>query len=139
MDGYLASLCAEDEALDADEVAEVDEALEEGVVEVFILARADIVAGYIDLDAALGVFELGKGGLAHDTLAHEASGDAYLARLGLVITEKSLDVGAEGIGGKLCGRVGVDAEGADLVETVAPVDFLFAKFENVHMLFWVSV
>ena len=41
---------------------------------------------------------------------------------------QGLDIGAEGVGGKLCGRVGVDAQLAQLCQTLPSDYFLFTQF-----------
>ena len=55
MYGYLARLCAEYETLDAYEVANVKQTLEDCIVKLFILVRAKVVAGNVHLDTAFGI------------------------------------------------------------------------------------
>ena len=56
VDRNLAHLCAENEAADADEVADVEQLFEYGVVQFRVgWIGADVVAGDVDLDAAGGV------------------------------------------------------------------------------------
>ena len=69
VDRQLARAGFEQVAFDADDVAQVP-VLEQGV-EVF----SHVVAGHIDLDAARGVLQRGKAGLAHDALEHHAACD----------------------------------------------------------------
>ena len=82
---YFASLCAENETLDADEVANVHQTLEHSSVESFVLLRADVVASDIHLDAALRVLKFHKACLAHHAAAHHAASDDDLALLVLVL------------------------------------------------------
>ena len=123
--GDFARLCAEDEAFDADVVAQVEQLFEHRVVEVLILFGADVVAGDIHLYAARGVLQFHKTGLAHDASSHHASGDAHLTRLG-VVRELGADVVGVGRHRIFGGGVGVDAGGAERFEAVAAADFLFA-------------
>ena len=88
----FARLRAEHEALHADEVAQVQQAFEDGVIHIFVLVRADVVAGDVHLDAPFGVLQFDERGLAHDAAAHHASRDGHLARLGIV-PEVRFDVG----------------------------------------------
>ena len=56
MDGNLTHLRAENEAADADEVANVEQLFEYGVIQFRVRwIGADVVAGDVDLDAAGGV------------------------------------------------------------------------------------
>lgn len=57
MDCDFAHLCAEYESFDSDEVAYVEEFFEYYVVEVFVFAGAEVVAGDVDLDSSLAVLE----------------------------------------------------------------------------------
>ena len=127
MHADFARLCAEDEALHADEVAQVQQALEDDVIHIFVLVRADVVAGDVHLDTSLGVLQFDERGFAHDASAHDASGDGHLARLG-VILEVGFDVRREGVGYVLCRRIGFYAHGTQLVEAVPADDFLFTQF-----------
>ena len=67
--GDLAALRAEDRALAADDVADVQ------LLEAVIFVGAEIVHLDVDLDAAVLVLQVAEGGLAHAALAHEAAGD----------------------------------------------------------------
>ena len=58
VDGKLTGLGDEGVALDAHEVADVEEFLEDGVVHGLVLAGADLVALDIDLNPAFGVLQL---------------------------------------------------------------------------------
>ena len=97
-----------------------------------IFADAKVVARDIYLDAAHRVLQLDKRGLAHDAAAHDAAGDRYLAGLfGTVdkIIFYFLRVSIYRIFG--CG-IGLDTHFAQLVQTVAANDLLFAQIENIH-------
>ena len=76
--GELAGLGDEGVALDAHEVADVEELLEDGVVHGLVLAGADLVALDIDLNPAFGVLQLDERGGAHDAAAHHPAGYGYL-------------------------------------------------------------
>ena len=93
VDGDLAGLCLEDETAYADDVANVEQLLEDHVVKVLVVLGADVVTGDVDLYAALAVLQLHEARLAHDAAAHHASGDDDLCLL--VFLERLLDVRAE--------------------------------------------
>ena len=125
MDADFARLGAEDIALDTDKVAHVEQLLEHRVIQFLILAKAQVVAAHVDLDAALGILQFKEGGLAHDAAVHHASGDAHLARLGIV-AEVGHDVVAIGIHHILGCGIGIDTQGLELFQTVAADNLLFA-------------
>ena len=130
--GDFARLCAEYETADTHEVANIEQLLEYRVVQLLIFAGAKVVARDIYLDAAHRVLQLDKRGLAHDAAAHDAAGDRYLTGLfGTVdkIIFYFLRVSIYRIFG--CG-IGLDAHFAQLVQTVAANDLLFAQIENIH-------
>ena len=79
MNANLAGLRAEHIALDADEVAQVEQLLEDGVVESRVLAVGKCVARHIDLYSSLRVLQFCESRLAHDALRHDASCDADVA------------------------------------------------------------
>lgn len=112
MDGDLAGAGAEHEALDAYEVADVEQLLEDFVVQGLVVAGAEVVAADVYLDAAAAVLQLHEGGLAHDAAAHDAPGHAHAARrlvLALGIAEVGLDLVAVARHGILGGGVGLYA------------------------------
>ena len=78
VDGDLAGLGLEDKALDADDVADVHS------LEALVGFLADLVAGDVDLDAAVSVLDVAEGGLAHDALEHHAACDGDVLVLELV-------------------------------------------------------
>ena len=124
MDADLARLGAEDKTLHADEVADVEQFLEDHIIEILILIGTQIVASDIYLNTAFGVLDLCKGGLSHDTAAHHTSGDAHLTWF-VFVTEIVTDVCREGIGGVFCGGIGVNAHVAQFLQALAPAYFLF--------------
>ena len=91
VDGNLASLCAEHEALDADEISQVKQFLENRVVEFLVFRGADVVARHVNLDAAARVEQFCKAGLAHDASAHHTAGDAHFTRSFCVIVKVFFD------------------------------------------------
>ena len=121
----LAGLCLEHEAADADNVADVKQFLEDRGVHIFVLTRADVVTGDIDLDTAFAVLKLHEAGFAHDTAAHHTSGDDDLRLLSLL--EVLLDVGAESCYGELSSGVGVDAHLAQLLQALAAANLLLTQ------------
>ncbi len=126
MDGDFARFGAEHEALDAHEVAYVEEFLEDVVVEALVLAGADVVAAHVDLYAAFAVLELHEGGFAHDASAHDAAGNGHGARLGIV-AEILLYLGRASRHGKLFGGIRLYAAVAQRLHGTAAHHFLFAQ------------
>jgi hypothetical protein len=61
----------------ADEVAEVQQFLEDLVVHRLVLAGGDLVAVDVDLLVAGGIAQHGEAGLAHHTHAHQAAGEHH--------------------------------------------------------------
>lgn len=113
VNGDFAGLCLENETTDADDITDVEQFLEGRVVHIFVLTRADVVAGDINLDTAFAVLKLHETGFAHDAAAHHTSGDDDLRLLSFL--EVLLDVCAESCYGELSGGVGVDAHLAQAV------------------------
>ena len=79
MYGNLTCLCAEHKSLDADNVADVEQFLEENVVGVLVFSRTKVVAADVNLDTAFGVLQFHKRGFAHD-----AAGNSHFAWFGVV-------------------------------------------------------
>ena len=125
VDRDLTGLCLENETTDADDITNVEQFLEDRVVHIFVLTRADVVASDIDLDTAFAVLKLHETGFAHDTAAHHTSGDDDLRLLSLL--EVLLDVGAESCYGELCSGVGVDAHLAQLLQALAAANLLLTQ------------
>ncbi len=152
MHAYLPRLCAEHIALHTDEVTKVQALLEDHVVQVLVLTGTNGVALHIQLYAPLAVLQFGKAGLAHDTLAHDASRDAHVAAvrgcggnvgtlailigLGRLIDRKVHKglayLCAPGIHRVLCSGIGVNAQVAQLLQVVSPDNLLVAQFQYVH-------
>ena len=84
VNGDFAHLCAEHKSLDADNVADVEQFLEENVVGVLVFSRTKVVAADVNLDTAFGVLQFHKRGFAHDAAAHDAAGNSHFAWLGVV-------------------------------------------------------
>ncbi len=119
VDGELAGAGAEEEAADADVVAEVEEFVEgEGVV-------ADVVLADVDLEALAALLELGEAGFALDADGHDAAGDgdADGGRDGVELFGGEGVVGGaelgDGVGGVVAVGVGREAERGDVFELLA--------------------
>ena len=115
MDTDLPHLGAEDKALHPDDIANVEEFLEDHIIERLVLLRGYVVAGNVELDPALAVLDLSKGGFAHDPSGHESPGYPDLSRLLLIIREMVLDVLRGGIHHILLSGVGVDPQVTQLL------------------------
>ncbi len=120
VDGKLAGAGAEEIALHADVVAEVEQLVEREAL------FADEVELDVDLQLLAALLEMGESGLALQADGHDASGDAdvdarvfqLLGRFGKVLVENL----REGMRGFVTVRVGELAEGLNLLE------FFFAEF-----------
>ena len=128
MDGGLTHLGDKDIARHSDDVANVEQTFEDGIVEGLILTGAYLVALDIELDAAVGVLQLHEGGGTHDAAAHDAAGDADVLEEGVVFGELfqylvAFDVHLiEGCG------IRVDTQILQLCQRIAAYLFLLSKF-----------
>ena len=125
----FAGVGEEREALDAHEVADVEQFFEDRVVERRIAFGADVVAADVDLNTARVVLQFEERGAAHDAARHDASGDAYLLEIlfGVVVVVGDLARrGRHLVAG--CG-VGFDAQFTERRERLSAKLFLFAEFE----------
>ena len=130
VDGQLARLGDEGEALDAHDVADVQQFLEYGIIKGLVLAGADLVPLDIDLDASRVVLQLHEGSRAHDAAGHDAAGDADVGEVALLGLEARRDLRGGGVDGVQGGGVGIDAQFADLREGLPPAEFLFVAFDG---------
>ena len=125
MDGGLTHLGDKHIARHANDVADVEQAFEDSVVEGLVLTGAYLVALDIELDTAVGVLQLDKRGGAHDAAAHDAAGDRDVLEERVVLGELLQNVGAfavdliEGCG------IGIDTQVLKLVERISADLFLF--------------
>ena len=125
MDGGLTHLGNKHIARYADNVADVEQALEDGIVEGLVLPGAYLVALDVELDATRVVLQLDKGGGAHDAAAHDAAGEADVLEERVVLGVALKDVGGGGVDLVEGGGIGVDAEGFELGERISSDLFLF--------------
>ena len=135
---YLTGLCAEHESFNADEVTDVKQSLEGGVVDrlstlllfccgISLAGGVDIVAGDIHLYSTFGILYFCEGCLTHHTATHHTAGDTYLAWL-ILITEVITDIYTKSVGG-VCGSwVRIDTHVAQLLQTLASANLLFTEF-----------
>ena len=124
MNRDLAGLCLEHKTCDTDEVADIHEALEHLVVQIFILVGANVVTGNVDLNAAFRVLQLHEACLAHHAAAHHAAGNAHGALFAL--SEICLYLIRKSIGGILCCWIRIDAHVAQFLQTLSSYNLLFA-------------
>ncbi len=136
MHGNLAGLCAEHVAAHAHEVAYVEELFEHGVVQLFVVAGAYLVARHVHLHAAVAVLQFHEGCFSHDSAGHYASCHAHLARLGFV-AEVGADVVAVCVHRIFGCGIGVDAHLAHCFHAAAAYYFLFAEFQGVHISYYI--
>ncbi len=135
VDGDLAHLGDKDIAGDADDVANVKQALEDGVVERLVVAGAYLVALDVELNAAGVVLELDEAGGAHDAAAHDAAGEADTLEERVVLREALQDVGSFDVDLVEVGGIGVDAECLEFGEGIAADLFLFGEFCHIVVCF----
>ena len=128
MDTGLTHLGDKDIACHADDVANVEQAFEDGVVEGLVLIGAYLVTLDVQLYAAVAVLQLHKRGGAHDAAAHDAACYADVLEEGVVLREflqYFCAFGVHLIEG--CG-VGVDTQVLQLCQRIAAYLFLLSKF-----------
>ena len=132
MDGNFAHLRAEHEAVDADEVTDIEEFLEHHVIHILVFVRADVIACDIYLDAPLGILKFDKRRLTHDAAAHHTASDDYLWLFGfgiLTVFRRILEVGfdvcAKSISGVLGCGIRIDTHAAQFLQTLASANLLF--------------
>ena len=136
MDRNLAGLRGEHVAVDADDVAHVEQFLENRVVERLVLAGTNIVAPHVDLHPPGGILQLGKRGVAHDAKVHEPPGQRYILVIGLVAFVVFHDVADARVHVKTLSGIRFNAQLAQLPQFVAPDNFLLTQ---LHCLFFVYV
>ena len=104
-----------------DEVADVEQLLEYGVVYQFSFGQ--VVPRDVQLDAAFGVEQFGKRSLAHYAAAHHTSGQHHFGAFELV--EIFADVAGMVGHGKFGGRIRVDAGLTQFLQRLSAYDLLF--------------
>ena len=127
--GEFAGVGAEGKPFHADEVADVEQLLEDRVVERRVPFGADVVAADVDLDASRVVLQLEERGAAHDAARHDAARDADLLEVLRVVVVTLGDFARRGRYVVACGGVGFDAQVAQGVERLSAKLFLFAEFD----------
>ncbi len=133
----LAGVGAEGEALDADEVADVEQFLEDRIVERRVAFGADVVAADVNLDAARVVVQFEERGAAHDAARHDAAGDADVVVVVLRVVVVFGDFTRRGRHFVACGGIRLDAQVAQRFERLAAQLLLFAEFDcHVCSSFW---
>ena len=124
MNTDLARLSTEHKALHANEIADIEQFLEDDIIEVFILVGTQVVASDVYLNTALRVLQLSKGGLSHHSAAHHTAGNGHLARL-VFVAEIVTYVCGKCISGIFGCGIGVDTHISQLLQTLPSADFLF--------------
>ena len=132
MHRYLTHLGAEDKALDADEVADIEQLFENDVVHLLLdgrrrlafgYRRLDIIAADIHLNAAFAVLQLDKRSLTHNTLTHQTTCDTN--RLLVPFVKMRFDVGRMTGHFILRCRVGIDPHVPHRLQTLPSYNLLF--------------
>ena len=129
---YLAHLRTENEAFYTDEIADIEQFLENDVVHLLLHGGRlltlgngclNIVTGDIDLNTALGVLNLDERGLAHDALGHQSSCNPHFFAVPLI--KMRFDV--RGVPGYfiLGSRVGINPHVSHRLQALPPYLFLF--------------
>ena len=127
MDGDFSGLSAEHETFHADEIAEVKEFLEHGIIESLVFFGTDVIAGDINLNASLGVHQLSETCLTHDSSSHQTTCDADFTRRFSIFAEVGFDFVAVGIDGIFCCGIGFNVECAEFVQRLSALYFLFVE------------
>ena len=147
MHGYLTHLRAEYETFNADEIAYIEQFLENDVVHLLLYGRRlfafgyrclYVISRYIHLNTSFGVLDFDERGLTHDTLAHQTTGDTnFVTRVPdtfticiiciicIIVHKMLLDVGRITGYFILGSRVRVDAHLTHGLQTLPTNQFLF--------------
>jgi hypothetical protein len=108
--------------------------LEDLVVTVFVLSGTDFVAADVQLEATAGVLQFGKGGFAHDTPAHQTTGQGnLLPGSRIFVAEIAQDLGGPVGPLKGSGRVRLDPQPPKGFQGGTTQELLFAQW-LVHRL-----
>ena len=134
MHAELACLCDEGEALDADDIADVEKLFPDGVVHRLVLARADFVTLDINLDPAGAVLQLAEGGGAHYAAAHEPAGYAYFLIIALLRVVSGRDFSGRGVDRVFGCRIRLYPQLSELGKRLPAQKFLFTIFHTAKVL-----
>ena len=122
MDGHFARFGAEYKALNAQDIADIHGFK----VRVYVLAH--ILAAHIDLNLALAVQKMHKGGLAHNAAAHHTAGNAHSLVFQLVKAGQNVRGGMGAV--KTGNGVGVAAIRLVFAQLFPADLFLFAQVQG---------
>ena len=117
----LPCLGGEGGAFDSHHVAAVEQLLEDGVVEGFVLAWTQLIPVQVNLHAPAGILKLGKRGFSHDAAGENAACKADFAVIGKVRSQCC----SMGVHGVCRGRVWVNSQLTELLEALQSDAFLF--------------
>ena len=148
MDANLTRLGAKHITFHTDEVAQIEQFLEDDIIEIALQG----IALHINLNAALRILDLGEGGLTHDTLAHDAAGNAHhtaVLRRGRFtniipllilandreINKIAYNIRTPGINGKFSCWIGLYAHVSQRFHILSANNLLFAQFKyfQIHI------
>ena len=132
VDRQGAGLGDEGETLDADDVADIEEFLEDGVVQGLVFAGTDFVAFDIDLDAAAVVLQFDEGRRTHDAPAHHTAGDPDIFEVAFLRIKTLLDVPGRCIDREFGCGIGLDAQFVKFLQRCAAAKFLFVEVCYFH-------
>src|SRR5688572_12114983 len=79
MDRDLPGLGGKPISLYTDDITDVEQLFEYGIIKGFVFTGTDIVASHVDLNTTRFILQFGKGGRAHNATAHNPAGNGNLA------------------------------------------------------------
>ena len=133
MDGSLTHLGDKHIARHADDVANVEQTLENGIVEGLVLVGAYLVALDIELDTAKGVLQLDKRGGSHDAAAHDAAGNAHILEQRVVLGKLLKDFTTLAVHLIEGGGIRIDSELLELGKRISANLLLLRQFcHNIY-------
>src|SRR5690606_36036648 len=110
VDGYFAGLRGEYVSGYADNVADIQQLLEDCVVEGFVFPRTKVIAPEVQLNPPGVVLQFREGGRSHDAPAHNATCDGDILVIGFTTLVMLVDVACRYIYRKRLGRIWVNTQ-----------------------------
>ena len=122
----LTGLGGEHISFDTDDIADVKR-LPDLVVQGFVVTGTNIIPSHIDLDLTGMVLQYGETGLAHVAHAHDATGDANISEISLVLLAQVArpDLSGCDVDGECRSRIRIDAQVLQGRQFIPAYDLLF--------------
>ncbi len=126
VDRDFAHLRTEDIALNTNEVADIEQTFENGVVHILVLARAEVVTADINLDTSFTILDFCERSLTHHTASHQTACDRNFL-LGSIVLKVVFQIGRIAGNNVFGSRVWFNTHSTEFLQALATKDFLFAQ------------